>query len=192
MSTIRPWRELDTELLLDCRVFDVERSRVLSPFDGSPHEFYRVRNADWVQIVPVTADDELVMIRQYRHGSQTTVLEIPGGIVDPGESPAVAAARECREETGFVADTLVPLTSLNPNPAIHTSALHSFIARNVVRVGEIQNTGTEQTEVVLMPVADLPGLLRSGGVDHALVVATLWRYLFDRNCGTSMPAESGR
>jgi 8-oxo-dGTP pyrophosphatase MutT (NUDIX family) len=180
MSRAKPWRELRRESLLDCRVFEVERSVAASPVDESTHEFFRVRNGEWVQIVPVTADDEIVMVRQYRHGSQSIVLEIPGGLVDPGETPSEAARRECLEETGYRVRELEMIASVNPNPAIHTSLLHSFVARPVERVAAIENTGTEQTEVVLVPIDRLADMLRADEIDHALVVSTLWRFLHDR------------
>lgn len=177
----KPWRELDRETLLDCRVFRVERSHAVSPEDGGEHEFFRLRNGDWAQIVPVTADDEIVMVRQYRHGSSSIVLEIPGGLVDAGESPADAAVRECLEETGYAADAVTGLGSINPNPAYHTHRLHAFIARDVHQVAAPQITSTEQTEVVLVRVNDVRELLVSGSIDHALVAGTLWRFLYE--CG---------
>jgi 8-oxo-dGTP pyrophosphatase MutT (NUDIX family) len=180
MSLVRVWRELARRKLLDCRVFEVEESTAVSPVDGSSHDFYRVRNGDWVQIIPVTADDEIVMIRQYRHGAGAIVLEIPGGLVDPGETPAEAAARECLEETGYRVTVLEPVASINPNPAIHTAPLHSFHAPGVEKTADVCNSDTEQTEVVLVPLDSVADLLRSGEIDHALVASTLWRFLYDR------------
>jgi len=179
MSIVKPWREVGRETLANCRVFDLERSTAESPYDGSQHDFYRVRNSDWVQIIPVTAANEIVMIRQFRHGSQSVVLEVPGGLVDAGEAPAAAAQRECLEETGYAATVVQPMASVNPNPAIHTSRLHSFWSRPVERVAEVANESTEHTEVVLVPLTDLPDLLRADAIDHALVVATLWRFLHE-------------
>ena len=180
MSRLKPWREVSRETLLDCRVFQVEKSVTQSPVDDREHDFFRVRNDDWVQIVPVTSNEELVMVRQFRHGSQSFVLEVPGGLVDPGEAPSQAAARECLEETGYQTGELLGIGAVNPNPAIHTSRLHSFYAPDVVPAGAVQETSTEQTEVVLIPVSDVEDLLRAGKIDHALVVATLWRFLADR------------
>lgn len=179
MSRAKPWRELRREPLLDCRVFEVERSVALSPEDESEHEFFRIRNGDWVQLVPITAENEIVMVRQYRHGSSSIVLEVPGGLVDPGETPAAAAARECLEETGYAVDSVEPLGSLNPNPAYHTHRLHAFIARDVRKVADVQVTPTELTEVVLVPVERLAAMLRAGEIDHALVAVTLWRFLHE-------------
>jgi 8-oxo-dGTP pyrophosphatase MutT (NUDIX family) len=132
---------------------------------------------DWAQLLPITTNDEAVLVRQYRHGPQRITLEMPGGLIDAGEDPATAAMRECLEETGYRARSAQPLGSVNPNPALFTHRLHSFFARDVEPERAIQNTGTEVTEVVLVPVADLEALLLAGEIDHALVVATLWRYL---------------
>jgi 8-oxo-dGTP pyrophosphatase MutT (NUDIX family) len=133
---------------------------------------------DWVNVLPITADQEVVFVRQYRHGSDAISLEIPGGMVDPGEAPIVSAARECLEESGFRASHLTSLGVLNPNPAVFNNQLHTFVAENVVIEGDIQNTATEQTEVVLVPRAELASYLLDGRIDHALVAATLWRYLY--------------
>jgi 8-oxo-dGTP pyrophosphatase MutT (NUDIX family) len=132
-----------------------------------------------VQIVPLTSSREVVMVRQYRHGPSDFVLEIPGGLVDDGEDPAIAAARECLEETGYRVGAVHALGSLNPNPALHSHRLHAFYAHDAAPAAAIQNTGTEQTEVELVPLDRLAGMLRAGHIDHALVAATLWRFLHD-------------
>lgn len=180
MSALRRWREIRRERIADCRVFDLEESIARSPFDGSEHSYYRIVSRDWVQIIPVTEADEVVMVRQYRHGSSSFVLEVPGGLVDEGEDPAAAAVRECLEETGYQVRDPQAIGALNPNPAIHAHRLHSFYALQANKVREIQNSATECTEVELVPIATLPDRLRAGDIDHALVAATLWRFLHER------------
>jgi ADP-ribose pyrophosphatase len=176
-SQLKVWRELERETIADGRIFTVERSIAESPVDGQPRPFHLIRSVDWAQILPITVDDEAVLVRQYRHGAQRVTLEMPGGLIDPGEDPATAALRECFEETGFRAEKALSLGAVNPNPALFTNKLHCFYAPGAVPEGAVQNTETEITEVVLVPVADLEQLLISGEIDHALVVGALWRYL---------------
>lgn len=176
-SKLDPWREVSRETVADGRIFTLDRTIAVSPVDGEPRPFHRIESVDWVQILPITADDEAVLVRQYRHGAQRITLEMPGGLVDAGEDPATAALRECFEETGYRARTAQPLGTVNPNPALFANRLFSFYAPEAALEGAIQNTGSEVTEVVLVPVADLEHLLVSGEIDHALVAATLWRYL---------------
>jgi 8-oxo-dGTP pyrophosphatase MutT (NUDIX family) len=174
------WRELRREFLADYRVFSVEKSIAASPVDGSEHAFYRILSLDWVQILPITPAGEAVMVRQYRHGTQRTTLEMPGGLVDRGEEPAAAALRECHEETGFRAAVALPLGVLRPNPALFANRLHTFYAEGAEKTSEIANTGTERTTVELVPLPNLPAMLRSGEIDHALPTAALWRFLYER------------
>jgi 8-oxo-dGTP pyrophosphatase MutT (NUDIX family) len=177
VSHAKPWREIDSEQLLDCRLFQIYRSTAVSPQSGVSHDFVRIRSVDWVQIIPITAGGEVVMVKQYRAGSGTVTLEIPGGLLDDGEDPAAAAARECLEETGYAAKNVRPMGAMNPNPALFTNRLHSFYALDVERAASIKNEHTEFTEAVLVPLRELERLLIEGRVDHSLVAATLWRYL---------------
>jgi 8-oxo-dGTP pyrophosphatase MutT (NUDIX family) len=179
MTSVTEWQELAREPVADCRVFAVDRSLAESPVDGSRHAFYRIRSPDWAQIVPITREGEVVLVRQYRHGAGRVTLEVPGGLVDPGEDPAAAALRECLEETGYRARTAVSLGVVNPNPALFNNRLHAYLATDVELERAVENTGTEYTEVVKRPVRDLAGMLLSGEIDHALVAATLWRYLHE-------------
>jgi ADP-ribose pyrophosphatase len=183
MSKPRPWERLGRERLRDCRIFQVDRVLARSPTSGAEHDFFCIESAEWVNIVPITADEEIVMVRQFRHGSQSLTLEIPGGLVDPGEAPAAAAARELLEETGYRAERVICVGAVNPNPALFGNRVHTFLAPGVERVGEIRNEGAEETCVELVPLAALAELVRTGGIDHALVLAGLYQWELSRRSG---------
>lgn len=167
------WREISRERLQDCRVFSVSRTLSESPDGRARHPFFRIDSSDWVNVIPLTDAGGVVMVRQYRHGSGEVTLEIPGGLIDPGEDPAAAAARELLEETGYCAASIQALGSVNPNPALFGNRLHAFVAVGAKVVAEIQNDAREQTVVEVVPRASLPQLVREGRVDHALVLAAL-------------------
>ena len=173
MSGPKRWTALETELLQDCDVFRVSRTHARSPRTGARHVFHRIDSSDWVNVVPLTADGHVVMVRQYRHGSREVTLEVPGGMVDPGESPEQAAARELLEETGYRAGELTPIGATSPNPALFGNRVYSYLAPGVERVGDVVHQGAEETVVRLVPEAELRSLVRAGGVDHALVIAAL-------------------
>ena len=143
MSKPEIWPLLEEETLQDCRIFNVLRARARSPRTGQAHDFYRIESVDWVNVVPLTLDDQVVMVRQFRHGSREVTLEIPGGMVDPGEEPAAAAARELLEETGYRAGDVVSLGRVSPNPALFDNRVHTFLATACTRVAEIVNEGAE-------------------------------------------------
>jgi len=176
MAGPKPWTRLASEALQDCRVFSVHRVRARSPRTGGEHDFYTIDASDWVNIVALTPDDCVVMVRQYRHGADRVTLETPGGMVDPGETPAQAAARELLEETGYAADEVVPLGGVNPNPALFSNRLHGFLARGARKVHEVRNESTEETHVELVPLARMREEVRAGRVDHALVIAVAYLY----------------
>ena len=167
------WTTVHSEQLQDCRVFTVHRDLWRSP-EGEEHPFFRIDAPDWVNVVPITEDGRVVFIRQFRHGAGKITLEIPGGMVDPGESPATAAARELLEETGYRGDAVESLGVVNPNPALFTNRCHTFVARNATQVANITNTGRERTEVELIPADEVPERLLAGDIEHALVVAALY------------------
>lgn len=164
------WRRVRSEQVADCRVFKVRRDISLSPHADREHDFFVVEASDWVNIIPLTAREEVVMIEQYRHGAEEVTLEIPGGMVDAGESPKEAAAREMLEETGYAAGDVLALGRVRPNPAIHDNWLHTFLARDVRAERAPVFDTTEHCAVRLVPLADVPALIADGTITHALVV----------------------
>ncbi|MDG2305937.1 MAG: NUDIX hydrolase [Candidatus Binatia bacterium] len=166
-----PWVRLGLSKVYRTRVFDVLRQRSRSPRTGREHDFFVLEACDWVNVIPLTNDDEVVLIRQYRHGIEDFTLEIPGGMIDPTDaSPQVAAGREMLEETGFGSDDIIPLGSIHPNPAIQANHCHTFLARGAEKRATPSFDGTEETEVVLEPLTRIPELIRTGLISHALVV----------------------
>ncbi|MEE3331073.1 MAG: NUDIX hydrolase [Myxococcota bacterium] len=170
----QPWETLEDEALCDCRVFSVARARARSPRTGELHDFYRIDAAEWVNVIPLTRDEDVVMIRQFRHGLRDVTLEIPGGMIDPGEAPAVAAARELLEETGYRAGRIALLGAVNPNPALFGNRVHTFVASECERVAEIRRESTEDTYVELVARGDVGARVLAGDIDHALVLAGLY------------------
>jgi 8-oxo-dGTP pyrophosphatase MutT (NUDIX family) len=180
-TRLSPWRRLDSERVYSTRVFEVTRNRTRSPRTGEDHDFFVLESGDWVNIIPVTPEREVVLIWQYRHGIDEFTLEVPGGMVDATDpSPLFAARREMQEETGYDSEDVIPLGAIHPNPALQRNRCHSFLARDVELVGAPRFDGTEETEVALVPLADIPTLIREGRISHALVVVAFhWLALHD-------------
>jgi len=175
--TIRPWDEVSEETLARYKVFHVKKARRRSPRTGAEIGFFLLETPDWVNVLPITADGQIVMVRQYRHGYRKVSLEIPGGLIDPGEDPATAAARELSEETGFEAERVEPLGVMNPNPSMMTNRCFAYLATGCRRAGELRMDPGEDIEVVTVPLGELDGRIRAGEIDHAIVLATIsfWR-----------------
>jgi len=175
---LSPWQPLDDEPQGHFRVFDVHKRRRRSPETGRETDFFVVESPDWVNVIPLTPGGQVVCVRQYRAGTETVTLEIPGGMVDPEDDDAVAAGRrEMVEETGYTTDDLVDLGAVNPNPAIQTNRCHTVLARNVRKTGPQRLDGSEEIDVILVDLDAIPGLIVDGTITHSLVVAAF--YLFD-------------
>ncbi len=178
--SLEPWPELRAETLARYKVFEVRRAVRRSPRNGHEIGFFLVSTADWVNVVALTAADELILVRQYRHGSQRFTLEIPGGIVHADEPSLEAARRELREETGFVAAQLVPLGHANPNPALFTNRCHTFLATGCTPAGALLQDDGEDIEVVVVPWVEAEQMAARGEIDHALALAGMYFHRLGR------------
>jgi 8-oxo-dGTP pyrophosphatase MutT (NUDIX family) len=151
----------------------------MSPRTHEQHDFYILESGDWVNVIPLTSDGRVVLIRQYRHGIQQITLEIPGGIVENRDTPEAAARRELMEETGYRESEMIHLGTVHPNPAFLNNRCHTFLAKDVVRAGEQLQDDKEDIEVLLRPIGDIPRLIREGLITHSLVLAAFYRFYME-------------
>jgi ADP-ribose pyrophosphatase len=174
---ISPWEQLSEETLCRYKVFHVKKARRRSPRTGADIGFFLIDTPDWVNVLPITADGQVVMVRQFRHGPQRVTLEVPGGLIDSHEhDPALAAARELREETGYEAERLELLGVMNPNPSMMQNRCFAYLATGCRPAGELRMDPGEDIEVVTLPLAELDARIAAGAIEHAIVLATISFY----------------
>jgi len=173
---IKPWKRLRSKTSQSFRVFSIRTDRTISPRTGIEHDFYIIESRDWINVIPLTDNHQVVMIRQYRHGSREVTLEIPGGLVDPGDTPKRAAARELLEETGYQAKKWTKIGVVNPNPALFNNRCYTFLAQDIQKVSGLSPDQTEDIEVVRIPIGKIYELILKRKIDHAMVIAAFCHY----------------
>lgn len=167
------WKKLGARPLTQTRIFSVESVDFQHPAHAAPRDFFLIHAPDWVNVIALTPRHELVLVRQFRFGTNDLSLEIPGGVMEAGEDPVATAQRELQEETGFVGPSARLLGSVHPNPAIQTNRCHLVLVADAERRAELTWDPNEEFEILTLPVEDVYQRAYRGEITHALVLDAL-------------------
>ncbi len=174
---VKPWKKVSSKPAGDFRIFKIRSDTSINPRTGQEHDFYVLDTVGWVNVIAVTPDQKLVMVQQYRHGSGTVELEIPGGMMDPHETdPVATAVRELREETGYEGENARLLGKIHSNPAILSNTTHTVLIENCRLKHGVEFDGGEDLITQLVPVADITKLVADEKIGHSLVVVALYHF----------------
>jgi ADP-ribose pyrophosphatase len=167
------WQKKRTELHATTRIFDVVRAYFHHPRREKEQDFFVINAPDWVNVVALTPEHQIVLVRQFRYGIDEFSLEIPGGIIDAGEDPVAAGVRELREESGYVGTRARLLGSVHPNPAMQSNRCHLVLVEEARRAADLEWDPDEEFEILTRPVDEVYALARAGGITHAMVLDAL-------------------
>lgn len=170
------WKVLPDRVVLKTPVVAIKAGPVLCERSGRQKEFYLFDFPDWVNIVAVTAEHKLVLIRQFRYGSKKMEIEIPGGMINAGEDPVAAGCRELLEETGYAGENARIIGRVCPNPAIQGNHCYTVLVEHAVKVAEPNMDEMEDIACFLVSDEEVTRLVETGAIDHGLVLNALAFY----------------
>ncbi len=182
----KPWDQISEEDIFTTKIFSVKKSRSRSPHTKKEHDFVRLQCPDWINVICLTQDSNIVLIKQYRHGTKEITTEIPGGMVDSEESSLDAAKRELAEETGYVAENWEEIGMVEPNPAFQANKTYTFLATGAKKEQEPNLDENEEIEVFEIPFDELFGLVTDGTIKHSLVICAFFHLI---NKGYVQPVD---
>ncbi len=170
------WEKLGHQPVASTRVFDLHHVRYKHPRRGTERDFVVAHPPDWVNVIALTPDGHLVLVRQFRFGVDDFALEIPGGVIERGEDPLTAGPRELREETGYAGASARLLGTVRPNPAILSNHCHVVLVEGAVPAAATAWDHDEEIEILTRPVDEVLQLARGGGINHSLVLNALFLF----------------
>lgn len=170
------WETVNTINGSDYAVFTTEYVERRHPHNGQIKRFSVIKSCDWVNVIAMTPEHEMLWVRQYRHGTAEITLELPGGMIDAQESTLAAAQRELREETGYTSTEWVNLGVTKPNPAIQSNQCTTWLALNAQPTHPTEWGTNEVIQTVKLSSTDIEQALQTGEINHALVLVALYWY----------------
>ncbi len=169
------WKVLQTTEIFKSGLFNLKSEKLKLPDGRVMPRYYVMSFPDWVNVVPLTTDGQVILVKQYRHASGQYHLEVPGGSTDPhrNESMQEGARRELLEETGYDSKNMQWVASHYPNPALQTNQMHTYIAHDCVKVKEQELDEFEELELYFCSLDKLREHLYSGDISHSIMVASI-------------------
>ena len=174
------WQISPPHTLITTPILKLMTAKVHSERTGIEKDFFKLEFPRWVNIVACTAKNEIILIRQYRFGTDQVELEIPGGAVNEGEPPIEAGLRELLEETGYAGENGRIIGKVCPNPAIQDNFCYTVLVENVKKVAEPTLDEMEDIEVLTMSEDEVFALVKNGTINHGLVMNGLMFYAIAR------------
>jgi len=167
------WKRLGARIVARTRIFDVQSVDYQHPHRAKPQDFFVLSAPDWVNVLALTADRQLVLVRQFRFGTDDFSVEIPGGVMDAGEDAVTAGLRELQEETGYTGSRARLLGTVHPNPAMQSNRCHLVLVDEAQRTAKPDWDPDEEFKIMTKPVDEVYALAYRGGITHAMVLDAL-------------------
>lgn len=172
---VKSWKIVEEKPLVSTRVFALEQHRAINPRNDHVQSFYVLKSEPWVNIIAITDQGKVLLVKQYRQGTQSVTLEIPGGTTDPeDQSVEQGAARELLEETGYKAGKIELIGVVDTNPAIQNNPTYTFLAQDLTKVADPELDPGEDLEVLEVDLAEVDTLIREKKITHSLVIAAFY------------------
>jgi 8-oxo-dGTP pyrophosphatase MutT (NUDIX family) len=175
--TIEPWLTTNEHLEYTTNIFKVLSRDMKIKSEEHSATFSIVEAPDWINVIALTDENEIVLVEQYRYGIEEPTLELPGGMVDEGEHPQETSIRELKEETGYEGEKVINLGKVSSNPAMLTNYTHTYLITGCKKVADQNLDGNERINVHVIPLEEFLDLTANGEVHHSLVVAAVAKYL---------------
>jgi ADP-ribose pyrophosphatase len=174
---IKKWDTIEKKFVENYKIFDLFRIKRKNSEIKKEGNFVVLETSSWVNIIPITIDNKVILIEQYRHGIDEITLEVPGGLVEMDEEPRLAGQRECLEETGFGSDDDALLIGENyPNPAFLNNKCYSYVWFNCSKKDEQHLDGSEDINVIEVPLESIKKLIVDKKIQHSLVLDAFFFY----------------
>ena len=174
MKKLKKWTILKSTIVFDNPWCKVRQDEIQLPTGKVIDDYFLTIRPEVALILPITSNQELVFVRQYRHGAGEILLELPAGTFNRDEeSPQTAAMRELKEETGYITERVTPVSILYDNPVKDTNKIHLFIAENVIKIGQQELDVTEEIDVVLIPMEAIWEKIVTGQICVAGTIAAI-------------------
>lgn len=175
------WKIVSSSYVFKDQWFQARADKCIMPDGRIMEPYYVLEMPSWTNMVIITKDEKIVLVRQYRHAKGSTTLELPGGILEPNESPEASAIREMREETGYVSTEIEFLYKVSPNPALHNNTAYFFLARNAEKLAETSFDDFEDLRIETYTKEELKQLLISGGLQHGVQLGAIYQAMLRLN-----------